>query len=403
MRIKADGLTGFVATAHVGGSVRYSGVRRWRALLFTVACTLGMGACDQSPHRFEEDPRALILRHVPHNVQDRIGWAEDIYESLVALDIKPTTDRVCAIVAVIEQESSFQVNPQVPDMPRIAMRAIDERAEHAGMPLPLVHKALEFSSSTGRTYSDWIATARTEKDLSDIYEDFTGRVPLGRRLLAQFNPIRTRGPMQVNVAFAEEYVHTRRYPFPFTGTIENELFTRRGSLYFGIAHLLDYQPGYDSYLYRFADFNAGQYASRNAAFQNAVAVALKASKDSLTPDGALLPHDEDEDSPGVTELAIQMLVKKQKLGIDEDEIHDALRQAKTAEFAETPLYRTIFSLAEKTAHKDLPRAMVPQIELHGPKITRTLTTDWYAHRVNERFQRCERIPAPAPQGPPGTG
>jgi len=28
-------------------------------------------------------------------------------------------------------------------------------------------------------------------------------VPLGRTLFAESNPIRTRGPMQVNVAFAE--------------------------------------------------------------------------------------------------------------------------------------------------------------------------------------------------------
>ena len=34
------------------------------------------------------------------------------------------------------------------------------------------------------------------------------------------------------------------------------------------------------------------------------------------------------------------------------------------------------------------RAAVPRIKLQGPKITRRLTTDWYAHRVDERFQRC---------------
>jgi hypothetical protein len=36
----------------------------------------------------------------------------------------------------------------------------------------------------------------------------------------------------------------------------------------------------------------------------------------------------------------------------------------------------------------LPRAVVPQIHLEGPKISRNLTTEWYARRVDERFRQC---------------
>jgi hypothetical protein len=67
-------------------------------------------------------------------------------------------------------------------------------------------------------------------------------------------------------------------------------------------------------LYRFADFNAGWYASRNAAFQNAV---VKASGVKLALDGDLIRYDSEE--PGSTELAVRRLAGQ--LGMSDSEIH----------------------------------------------------------------------------------
>jgi Protein of unknown function (DUF1615) len=69
-------------------------------------------------------------------------------------------------------------------------------------------------------------------------------------------------------------------------------------------------------------------------------------------------------------------------------IHSALEQGKTADFERTQLYQRVFALADQAARRALPRALVPRIQLHGPKISRSLTTDWYAHRVDQRFKRC---------------
>lgn len=360
----------------------------WGRVMTSAAALAGMLSACSNHHvssRPAEDPRLMIQRLLPRSVSDRAGWAADIYTPFVALGLRPSGENVCAVIAVVDQESGFQVNPAIPDLPQIAMRTLDERARQAGVPLFLVHTALQLTSSTGRTYSDWIHSARTERDLSDIFEDFTGKVPLGNLLFERWNPIRTRGPMQVNIDFAEDFARQRPYPYHFVGSLGDELFTRRGSLYFGIAHLLDYRASYGSYLYRFADFNAGQYASRNAAFQNAVAIV---SGVAIPLDGALLPHDDDADGAGITQLAIQLLIRR--LGFDPQQIRDALAQGRTQGFERTALYHKVFALAEQIAGHPLPRALVPHIELHGPKLTRRLTTDWYAHRVDERFERCER-------------
>jgi len=329
------------------------------------------------------DARELIDRSLPRSVPDRAGWTADLYAGFAVLGIAPTHENICAVTAVIEQESGFRVDPVIPGLPAIAWREIDDRAAHAGVPPTLVHGVLRLNSSTGRSYGDRIDRVRTEKELSDIFEDFIGAVPLGSTLFADRNPIRTRGPMQVHVAFAEQLAATRKYPYAVKVSIADEVFTRRGGVYFGIAHLLSYQAPYDRYLYRFADFNAGQYASRNAAFQAAVRAA---SGSPLVADGALLPHDSDAKGAGATELAVRSLAPR--LNIGENAVHGALEKAKSREFEETALYHRVFVLAEQSWKRTLPRAVVPHIELHGPKITRKLTTEWYANRVDQRFERC---------------
>jgi len=328
------------------------------------------------------EAHALIDGALPRDVSDRAGWAADIQAAFAALSLEVTHENVCAVVAVTEQESGFHVDPVIPDLGPIAWREIDKRALHAGIPPAIVRGVLQLKSSTGQSYSDRIDHAKTEKDLSDVFEDFTGSLPLGRSLFASWNPIRTRGPMQVNVAFAEQFAAKNPYPYPVKVSIADEVFTRRGSVYFGTAHLLAYPAAYDRYLYRFADFNAGQYASRNAAFQSAVQVL---SGLPVAADGALLPHGEAVE-PGSTETAVRAL--RRRLNLSDGAIRDALELGRTKDFEQTPLFLKVFAFAERAAGRPVPRALLPRIKLQGPKITRNLTTAWYAHRVDDRFNRC---------------
>ncbi|MBV8742706.1 MAG: DUF1615 family protein, partial [Sinobacteraceae bacterium] len=59
-----------------------------------------------------------------------------------------------------------------------------------------------------------------------------------------------------------------------------------------------------------------------------------------------------------------------------------------AAFEQSALYRRVFEVAERSAGHALPRALIPDIRLQGPKITRNLSTDWYAHRVDGRYRAC---------------
>ena len=213
------------------------------------------------------------MRLLPPNTDDRAGWAADIHAALATLELPSTPDNLCAVLAVTEQESSFRADPAVPGLPAIAWKEIDRRAEDAGVPKVAVRAALALTSPDGRSYAERIDAVKTERQLSEIFEDFIGMVPMGKTFFASRNPVRTGGPMQVSIAFAEAQVQTRRYPYPMRDSVRHEVFTRRGGLYFGTAHLLAYDAPYDKLLYRFADFNAGRYASRNAAFQNALSVA----------------------------------------------------------------------------------------------------------------------------------
>jgi hypothetical protein len=239
---------------------------------------------------------------------------------------------------------------------------------------------IALTSSNGESYSERIAAVRTERQMSEIYEDLISRVPMGQRLFARSNPVRTGGPMQVSIAFAEQHAREHGYPYAVDGSIRHEVFTRRGGLYFGIAHLLGYPATYDRPLYRFADFNAGWYASRNAAFQNAVSLA---SGIPLALDGDLIGHD---DKVGATELAVRSLRKS--LDMNDAQIRRALERGDDPAFGGSPVHARAFALAEKIEGRTLPRAVMPRIDLKSPKITRKLTTEWFATRVDRRYLAC---------------
>ncbi len=342
------------------------------------------GCASRAPLQMQRSPdevRAEIVRKLPATLVDRQGWANDVYVALSAQDIDTSSANICAVLAVTQQESTYTADPAVPNLPKIARAEIDRRAAALHVPGFVLNAALRLDSPDGRTYAQRLESVRTERDLSELYEALIGSVPLGGKLFGGRNPVRTAGPMQVRIDFAQE--HARGYPYPVDGPIRAEVFTRRGGLYFGTTHLLGYPAHYETPLYRFADFNAGWYASRNAAFQNAVS---RASGVALVLDGDLLLPGADLEHPGSTERAVRALGGR--IDMDNAQIRRALQRGGELTFEDTDLYVRVLALADAAAQKPVPRAVVPGITLESPKITRKLTTAWFANRVQERWEQC---------------
>jgi hypothetical protein len=76
--------------------------------------------------------------------------------------------------------------------------------------------------------------------------------------------------------------------------------------------------------------------------------------------------------------------------LDNQDIRRDLLREKESSFGQAQLYVRVFALADDASGKPVPRALVPRISLRSPKITRKLTTEWFAQRVDSRYQDCLR-------------
>ncbi|MDC7700756.1 DUF1615 domain-containing protein [Vogesella indigofera] len=337
------------------------------------------------PKKATLPPAQLLDKLLPDYVKPRSGWRDDIVNAISALQLPPTAENFCAVIAVIEQESTFQADPVVPGLPAIVWNKIEEKVAGYHIPLPLVKAALLKPSPTGESYKSRIDSLRTERQMNDLFEDMAAEagklgLPVGMK-----NPIRTAGTMQVSVDFAQGHIRAWPYPYRYQGSLRDEVFSRRGGIYFGTANLLHYPAGYRDMVYRFADFNAGRYSSRNAAFQLAVA---QLSGRKLAPDGDLLRYRDGLPSGEASSTERALYQMSQRLGLSDSAILRDLKQEKNSSFSQSALYQKVMALADQQLGRKVAREAFPQIRLNSPKITRKLTTEWFAKRVGWRYDNC---------------
>jgi hypothetical protein len=341
---------------------------------------------------------------IPPHVADREGWAKDVLDAIEANGLAPAPSAVCSVLAVIEQESGFQADPAVPDLAGIVKRQLDGYAAKLGPLGPqAVHELLKGKASkSDRTFEERLAQVRTERDVDLIFQDllayYEREYPktyaaahlmgelFGSTRLEDLNPVTTAGSMQVSVRFATELAEKRNVN---PAQVRGQLYTRRGGVFYGTARLLAYETGYTEPIFRFADYNAGFYSSRNAALQ---AQLRQLTGIQIAADGDLLIYDKqgrpmDRDSQ--TLLALLAFRARYAPELSEAQVRRDVREEKQLDFEATDSYRALKRVYERMTGMGAPYAQIPAVSLKSPKMKKERSTEWFARSVETRFKRCQ--------------
>jgi hypothetical protein len=345
---------------------------------------------------------AEVVRLLPPELPDAEGWARELASAFSDAGIPGDLERVCGAVAVLQQESGFQVDPPVPGLADMVRTRLDEMAASLGPPGKSAVQSLLAERKPGdkRTFAQRLRALRTERDLDLLFRDMLAAVharhPVAYRTadvldtlfrksrLEDFNPVGTAGSMQVGVRWV---LAQAPHEYADADAVRDALFTRAGGLRWGVQRLWGYQVRYPRTLFRFADYNAGEYTARNAAVQRAL---TRLTGLPLAPDGDLLayqPHGEPraEDSASLQAL-LQFAGSEPALGAAE--VRQDVKLEKRADFESTPTYRALQRAYRARFGAALPTAELPELELSSPKLKSRYTTARYARAVDAHFRDC---------------
>ena len=325
-----------------------------------------------------------MIKHTSRNTSAGPEWGRDIQLAFSRLGLLATQKQVCATVAVIEQESTFKTQPDIPGLSRMVQQQLLSPDTNLAMRLAIKARLAQ-KARNGRRFDANLAQIKTELDLEQWYEEFTAAqltAPLLRWMDKDVDSlIATLGPMQVSVRFAKEFSKRKQWP---TDNLRPYLHTREGGVLYGTAHLLATPSTYSRMIYRFADFNAGPFASRNAAFQQMVA-HLAGKR--LAFDGDLLSYRKGVPQASSTSEAMTLVLAKATPALSATQVLADLRLEKEADFIRTASYRAISQL-HFAQFKSVLQESMPAIELKSVKISRRLTTEWFAQKVQAHYAKC---------------
>ncbi|MDH0719871.1 DUF1615 domain-containing protein [Acinetobacter junii] len=383
----------------------------FKTISILTAC-ISLAACgDNAWWSSDKDPEMeadQIRKVIPARVNDRESWSQDIFDIMQELSIPKTKQNVCSIVAVVDQESNFVADPTVPGLGAKAVEEINSRlkekfeaklgAKIGGTVAGYFEDVLKNQPSPENNYMSQMRKVQTERELDLLYREIfdymaqhyhvsalTGAAKLvGQDIGEKLNPITTLGSMQVHINYAKE--HKRKAGG--IAELRNDLYTQYGGLYYGIHRLMEYPADYDEAIYRFADYNSGMYSSRNAAFQKMLSALTEAE---ISLDGDLLLYNKDGDvksTQSQTEKELIAVFAQNNVLVTPRQIRADLKKEKEKKFEDTQTYLAVQKLYQKKTNKEPMYAVMPQVVISGPKLSRDYNTNWFASRVNGRYEQC---------------
>lgn len=376
-----------------------------------LALSISLSACGNGSWWSKDEPTMeaeQIKKAIPPRVNERQSWANDIYDISDQLGIPTTKENVCTIVAVVDQESNFVADPHVPGLGEKAVKEVQDRLEEkfkdklgdgiGGTVAGYFQDVLKNQPSPEDNYLSQMRRVQTERELDELYREIfdymskhyhvsalTGAAKLvGQDIGEKLNPITTLGSMQVHIGYAKD--HKRQGGN--IAELRTDMYTQYGGLYYGIHRLMMYPAEYDKPIYRFADYNSGRYSSRNAAFQSML--------NDLTPaelglDGDLLLYSKDGSpraAKSQSETALIAVFAENNVIATPRQIRSDLKKEKDEDFEGTLTYKAVKKLYQEKTGKEPFYAMMPEVVISGPKLSRDYNTNWFATRVDGRYQTC---------------
>ena len=110
----------------------------------------------------------------------------------------------------------------------------------------------------------------------------------------------------------------------------------------------------------------------------------------LSIDGDLLLYSGGgvSDKVGQTERALITLLATTATPMTDKQIRSDLKKEKRQSFENTQTYREVNRLFETKRGKKPSYAIMPQVTISGPKLSQDYNTNWFATRVDRRYQTC---------------
>src|SRR5690606_11593606 len=111
-----------------------------------------------------------IFKLIPAATTNRMAWANDVHTIMDDLKIDRNLTNTCSIVAVVDQESNFIADPQVPNLGKKSIKEMNERLEKKlGKKMAgYFNDMLAKSPSPDDSFLMQLEQVKTERELDNI-------------------------------------------------------------------------------------------------------------------------------------------------------------------------------------------------------------------------------------------